>query len=505
MPDNSNLLANVAPPDARQPESGYAQRRVQKIEVQAIATISHLIYQTLVSIQQQHPEWLTQKYRNSPWGKPKFEYALTDKLTKGLSQLDDGKALLKKVKNYLQILLIPEFVNSSEYKALIAEINRLIPPQKGVISTPNLISFQIPELSKNGAALTEKGIAILLLDVENLQLDVPTEKFLEKVGTNPIQIKVAFANWRSMGKKDVELHQRGYQLIHVPPGKDSADLKMATLGASIFVNYPTTKEVFVCSSDRGMTHLGNTLQSHGLTVYQVRKHQNQITVVNSKTGEEEIHAVVSPPEIPSIDRFILQLKELLIAEIEKSRIQWIKVSKILALYKETHNLTMRKVIATHFPDTRFPDGLEREFFIKNTANFAVHKPSEKSPYYVTVFDLNPSKNIEKKERQLTTIVSDINSREKMEQVLVKIMEDLTSKSPGSYIPISNLGSEFHRIYGKPITKAIQQFQPSSKFPKFLQLCSSIEVQKNEEGRWFASLEAENLGDRLNSTAKKSME
>ena len=85
-----------------------------------------------------------------------------------------------------------------------------------------------------------------------------------------------------MGKKDAEFHQRGYQLIHVPPGKDSADLKMATVGASIFVHYPTAKEIFVCSSDRALTHLSNTLQAHGLTVFQVRKQIDKIIVLKAK-------------------------------------------------------------------------------------------------------------------------------------------------------------------------------------------------------------------------------
>ena len=75
----------------------------------------------------------------------------------------------------------------------------------------------------------------------------------------------------------------------------------------------------------------------------------------------------------------------------------------------------------------------------------------------------------------------------MEKVLVKILSNLTAESPGSYVPISNLGSEFHRLYGQPITKAIKRFQPSKKFPKFLELCSSLKLYQSENGRWFVSL------------------
>ena len=67
------------------------------------------------------------------------------------------------------------------------------------------------------------------------------------------------------------------------------------------------------------------------------------------------------------------------------------------------------------------------------------------------------------------------------------MTNLTVKSPGSYVPISNVSSEFHRLYGQPITKAIKEFQPSQKLPNFLELCSSLKLYKSQEGRWFVSL------------------
>ena len=75
----------------------------------------------------------------------------------------------------------------------------------------------------------------------------------------------------------------------------------------------------------------------------------------------------------------------------------------------------------------------------------------------------------------------------MEQVLVNIVTQLTGGSPDNYVPISNLGSEFHRLYGRPITKTIKRFQPSKKFPKYLELCSSLKLYQSEEGRWFVSL------------------
>ncbi|WP_293135900.1 hypothetical protein [Okeania sp. SIO3I5] len=364
-----------------------------------INTISHYIYQTIVSIQQQHPEWITPKYRSIPWHYPKYQSTLTNKLTKGLHNVNNPDVLKQKVKNYLQILLTSEFVNSAEYNVLIAEIDKHIYPEITLVSSDKITNGLasdlstngtksdkitnglVSDLSTNGTKLAESGIAILLLDVENLPLDPETEKILVDICNYPIQIKVAFANWRSMGKKDEEFHQRGYQLIHVPPGKDSADLKMATVGSSIFLNYPKAKEVLVCSSDRGLTHLGTTLQSHGLTVYQVRKYKNQITVLNSQTGESKIYAL-SLPDIPTIHKFIIQLQELIRGETAKIRQPWIKFSRISALYKETYKLNLKDVVANHFPSQK-----SNHIFINYPAYFALHKPSEKSQTYVSIFHL----------------------------------------------------------------------------------------------------------------------
>lgn len=108
---------------------------------------------------------------------------------------------------------------------------------------------QIPQPKQEETpACSATGIAILLLDAENLRLDINAEKFLSHICTYPLQVLIAFANWRnpSMGKQDAELYERGYQLFHVPGGKNSADAQMIAMGASIARHYPDVKEVFVC-------------------------------------------------------------------------------------------------------------------------------------------------------------------------------------------------------------------------------------------------------------------
>lgn len=457
-------------------------------ESAAFSAISRYLAQTLVSIQSKHPEWIAEKYRKTQWAKPDFQSILIVKFTKSFRLATDADSILLTAKKYLQILLIPEFVNSPQFSKIIAKIQQLaesqIPPVKSNNSVPSKPSTPSPSSIPSG----DVGIAILLLDVENLQLNIETEKFLEGICHYPIQIKVAFANWRSMGKKDAEFHQRGYQLIHVPPGKDSADLKMATVGASIFVNYPTAKEILVCSSDRALTHLSNTLQAHGLTVFQVRKQLDKIIVLNSKTGQVETHSLVSLPEIDPIEKIVFQLKELIKIEQERTSAQWVKLSRISALFKENYGLTLNQVVASNLLGTK-----SRDIFIKYPTEFVVHHPSDTSQAYVTLFEvkLPPKSPILSKESshkniEEPTSLESINSLEDLETAIVKIVSDLTGNSPANSVFLSNVGSEFHRQYGKQITQIIKEFNLSRKFPKFLQSCTSLEIKKAEKG-WQVSI------------------
>ncbi|MEG4518051.1 MULTISPECIES: NYN domain-containing protein [unclassified Microcoleus] len=453
----------------------------------AFSVISRYIAQTLITIQQQHPEWITEKYRKTPWAKPDFQSVLIGKLTKSFTVASDTDSLLLTAKKYLQILLVPEFVNSPQFSKLFAKIQQLAQSETAPAKSQNSVSSKPSTLTNQTNSLSI-GIAILLLDVENLQLNIETEKFLEGICHYPIQIKVAFANWRSMGKKDAEFHQRGYQLIHVPPGKDSADLKMATVGASIFVHYPTAKEIFVCSSDRALTHLSNTLQAHGLTVFQVRKQVDKIIVLNSKTGQMETHSLVTIPEITPLEQLVIQLKELIKKEQKRTSTQWIKLSTVSALFRENYGLVLNQVVAHHLLGTK-----TRDIFLKYPTDFVLHKPSETSQTYVTLFEvrLSPpppilSQEIINNHQTAPATLTDINSLEDLERALVKIVGDLTDNSPENSVFLSNVGSEFHRQYGKQITQIIKDFNLGRKFTKFLQSCASLQLKKAEKG-WQVSL------------------
>jgi O6-methylguanine-DNA--protein-cysteine methyltransferase len=289
-----------------------------------------------------------------------------------------------------------------------------------------------------------------------------------------------------MGKQDVEFHGRGYELIHVPAGKDSADVKMATVGSSIFVHYPTAKEVLVCSSDRVLSHLCTTLQTHGLTVYLVRKRGDIITVFNNKTNQTHTHSLKCIAEIPSIEQAITKIKEIIKLEQERTSNQWIKLAKISSLFQEKFQLTLSQVVATHFPGKR-----ARDIFSENPQDFVVHQLSEQSELYISLFAVSQGEvgALNDSNLELDTKSKDliqINSQKELEQALIKIVEAATAQSPGSYLPINTLGTQFQRQYGQPVTAVIKKLQLKCNFIKFLQSCSIFELKQTDKG-WGVAL------------------
>ncbi|MCC5638476.1 NYN domain-containing protein [Nostoc sp. CHAB 5844] len=335
---------------------------------------------------------------------------------------------------------------------------------------------QIPLCELEKAAVNTTGIAVLLLDAENLQLNPETEKFLTTVCTSPIQIKIAFANWCSMGKLDADLHGRGYDLIHVPVGKDNADGKMIAFGSSIHERYPKAREVLVCSSDKVMTNLCNHLQQHGLIVYQVSKQGEDITVLNSYTGKLVKLSANSVPEIPAIAQFIQQIKELIKAEQKRTHSCWIKLATISQNYKNKYKISISHVANKHFPDKK-----AREIFMKYPAEFVTHQIDQNYPVYITLFEIDLSADAMQESAVKPTLPSSIATKLDLEHALKNIIIKLTINSPGSYIDIGPLGSEFKQQYGKPITEQIKSLQLSGNFIKFLQSCSSFQLRQTSKG------------------------
>ncbi|OUL19492.1 hypothetical protein BV378_33160 [Nostoc sp. RF31YmG] len=461
MPHNESLLTNH-----------------ENLQINVIASY---VCQAIISIQEQQPELLNEKYKHLQWRSNTVE----SKFTEVLSQTPDWNALIQKLDGYLKNWLIPESFNSPILIELLHKVHQLN-PQKNYLDSTGI--FKYVESSEtfiptaHVVTLQQTGIAILLLDAENLTINHEAEQFLTQVCHFPLQVKIAFANWRSIGKKlDVELHNRGYDLIHVPAGRDHADGKMIAFGSSIHERYPNAKEVFVCSSDTVMTNLCNHIQQNGLIVYRVSKQGETVTVFNSFTGKSLISIPVLPDEISSIDKFIHQLKILIKKEQINTQFFWIKLSRLSKIFKDEYKLTISQVVSQYLPGKK-----ARDIFINYPADFVIHQIEPTSELYVTLLEVNQlppadSTNQAPSSSNPESSLLDINTKADLEQALKNIIKSLNQTSSESYVNAEILASEFNKKYSKSITQQMKSLHISGTFIQFLQSSGCFILKQADKG------------------------
>jgi NYN domain len=281
----------------------------------------------------------------------------------------------------------------------------------------------------------ETGISLLLLDAENLKLDVNSELFLASICKYPLQFKMAFANWKnpSIGKQDIELYNRGYQLVHVPDGKNSADAKMIAFGACIVRSYPTVKEILVCSSDGILIHLCNELQNQGLIVYWVRRQGQTLHIENRNTGKLTHYSFAMSTEVPSLEKVVEQIQDLIKNEQDSINARLHRLTTISNLFQERSN-------------------------INNKSN---HKQPE-------IEEIIPSRDNSSSQSIQEEDSAKIPNEKTLDKLLLKIIQDIQIKSPQTKLSVSKLGSELRKITGESPNSIIKKLKLGSNFTKYLE-------------------------------------
>jgi hypothetical protein len=255
-----------------------------------------------------------------------------------------------------------------------------------------------------------------------------------------------------MGKQDAELFERGYQLIHVPGGQNSADAQMITVGVSISHHYPNAKEVLVCSSDWLLTNLCNSLQSQGLTVHRVRRQDNTLSIENRNTGDNHHYSLTIGTEIPSYEKFVQKIEELIHAEQVAMDERMAQLSTIAILFQERRNLTQKINRSNGLPRVEEEQG-----------SISPNLEDESIP------SVSGLKAVESKALP-ETIVSDlttINSIEALEKVLIAMIETRLVEAELNCIPVTNLKQEFQAKYKEMADVIVKKFQPNSSLIKLL--------------------------------------
>lgn len=331
----------------------------------------------------------------------------------------------------LECLLSPELLESPSFKRFVQKFHELKePPTKA----------------------DETGIAILLLDAENIKLDTHIEKFLADICNYSLQVKIAFANWRNptIGKQDVELYERGYQLIHVPSGPSSADGKMIALGSSIFLHYPNVQEVFVCSCDGILVHLCNELQNKGLTVYWVRRQDNILHVENRNNGEANHYSLAIGSEIPSLDSFVNQLEELIKAEHKSITERIARLSTVASLFQERRHIILNANQSNDLLVTaqqgEINPNLEQQSYVQSTA-------ASNTIYQASVTTLN--------------------SIEALETAIVEIIHRIMIEEKRDFVCVNKLKTHFQMQYSESADTVVKKFQPKSSLIKLLRTRTTL--------------------------------
>lgn len=320
---------------------------------------------------------------------------------------------------------------------------------------PEILSVKQPIASTPSIA-EHPGLAILLLDAENLKLDGKAEQFLGSLCSYPLRIKIAFANWRNsaIGSQDNELHKRGYQLVHVPSGASNADGKMISVGASIFLRYPTAKEIFVCSGDSLLLHLCNELQSQGLTVYRVLRKDENLVVENYATGESKHYSPIIGAEIPDFEGLMSQLQEWIAQEQHSLSDRLTDLATISSLFQSRCQITLNNNGGSAKIEPVIPQIVQVETVAANE-----EKPLQS----------------EKKNAKETNLKGSITSKAELEKILLELLELMESKAKGKKILVGELGGAFCQVYGESVSSILKKLGFGSKLTTFLKSCTAFEV------------------------------
>lgn len=437
-----------------------------------IDCLSEYIGESVVSVYRQHPEWFCLKYKNYPWYDKNFKAKFINKLKEQLNHSQNQDELVNQIIKLLPHFFLPPFFISYEFTELLANIRKSTHPALELEARQR-------ETGLSRFKIFDNPFAILLIDAENISLDINLETILAEICQYPIKIKLAFANWRSLGKKDLEFHQKGYEMIHVPQGKNSADLKMITVGASIWGHYPMAKEFIVCSSDGDLNHLSIALQNNGLTVYRVSRKGDQITVFNSQTGKNKTYNLTLSPESFSLSSLGSKLKEIIREEQEKNQNVWVKVGVVSETFVTKYKIPLEMVLAHHFPDKNSAQALQE---LKQ--DFVFYEQPDKSQLFVTIFNgkkLDSTVTAESPASQ-----TDLNSVKDLENAVLKIIKFLCVQANQEYVPINSVASEFNKQHASSATKALKNLHISGTFAKFLLNCDKLKT-KSENNTQYVGL------------------
>jgi len=436
---------------------------------EAIAT---QLADALIQLQATHPDWMQARFREQSLAAKRQK--LVQKLLTLLQSSPDANTAIDQVIELLTQLLEPVVSETQFYpqvRHLIAtELSTSIVPmhEQSALWQPEL-HRDLPQPESNAQA-----IAILLLDAENIDLSPDAEAWLEKDCIYPLSLKFAFGNWKKLGNRDVDLHQRGYQLLHVPQGKNHADDKMTMIGSSILVHLPTIKAAIVCSNDNGLENLRHTLRFQGLDVSLLQRHQHTLKLTNCKTKQSTTFQLSTPVKMPSVEQGVQYCQNYL----SGSDAAKVPLTELSAAFSKALGFPISAFVK-HHKLAKTPKA-----FFQKSPKFKVTADKGNSQCYVSNCTQLGRTSTEKPDtdnpQQREFTVSGLR------RLLVGIAKALIQQQEGGEVPIGALAITFRQQYEQPIKAVLKKLELGQSLPKFLQTCNGLRLRQ-EQNAWMVSL------------------
>lgn len=443
--------------------------------------IARFLHAALLKTQQQRADLLTEVGRT--WLQATAAEDQLAKFAALLGQQPTPSTVLPVVERMLGKLLIPAFEGSKPYRQILQQVQRLAME----LPLGQLSQDELQNLPWSG---------LLLVDAENMNPPKGLEAFLQTVGQYPLRHRLAFGNWRKLGRRDRDLYLRGYQMVHVPSGKNSADIKMAVDTSLITLRNPSIREVFVCSADTDLLHLSYALLSLGVSVYRVsHRHNGWFEVLNlaqqttqkvyfdSVEGAESATGSVQPViKVPTLAETGRSLKQLLAQAHQDQPDQPITIGHLGKLFRDRHHLSANEALQansgyktlgqflkahTAFVLSPLPDSRQIAVTFKASPdNTSVLEPA------VAPSPLPPQGN--------APLPPPITDAQTLEQAIIKLIWGLSSGQPDGQIRLAVLAAYFAHVHQESMSAALKRIGEPKGLPKFLAKCRSLRVQKQGE-------------------------
>ena len=414
--------------------------------------ISRQIYQALLAAQAT-PSLLSPKARSVDWRSPEKQAWFLQKFVGWIQDAVTVEALRDRVRQAMTLFFSPEYFAGPDYISLLEAI------------APYPRSQAEPE-----NCVVPNTIALLLLDVENLKLSAAVEEFLQQLCPHPITVKIAFGDWKKLGKYDVEFHNRQYQLVQVPAGQDHADVKMAAVGSSLFVHYPNVRAAFVCSSDGALQNLCNELSARGLRVFAVKQHGEIVAIEDYNSHQRYTY----PPAdtLPSLSTVSQWLRSLLQEQQKTTGRVWLPLTDVLRLLSDRHTVDLPSLLEVKVPPISLDSWLHEQSEL-------VFYTDDDQQGYLTLFD--PDFTHPKTPPTLGAI-----SLEIFEQQLIVLSRMFYQAHPEERLTVGKLGHTYRETFGQKVSDVLKVQQSELSFLSFLKSRGSFSLLQDQQ-QWIVAL------------------